>query len=250
MTLPAPATIRPGDIRRRWADGSLAAGWCFPADWHDPAVDAVCEACAGEGNLWASAERLGRSRASAGVPLVETLSDLDALADLLPDHLAGIAVRAATLGWADAAASSSAPLIDPLTGLVTPEYLNLRLAEVYQAAEAAGVRAADRSAVVVVRVLPGGSAPWRHVAPLILVSEAMRAVFSAGETLCRLSDQVAVALAGRDRLLPRRAQLLAGMVADGLRGDRDISGAAPAVWVERLPPGYRAALDLIDELRR
>ena len=65
--------------------GIASAGWVFASDWHDPAVDALCEACLRRENIWAPAERLGMARAAAGASLGETLADVDGLTAVLPE---------------------------------------------------------------------------------------------------------------------------------------------------------------------
>ena len=46
--------------------------------------------------------------------------------------------RAVSLGWADRISAPPASVEDPLTGLTTPEYLRVRLGELYRAADVSG----------------------------------------------------------------------------------------------------------------
>ena len=123
---------------------SNTAGWVFASDWHDPAVEALCEACLRGDNLWPAARtaRLGPGR-RAGASLGETLADVDGLTAVLPGVATDVLHRAVSLGWADQMTEPAPSVFDPLTGLVSPDYLRTRLGEVYRAADIAarqGVR--------------------------------------------------------------------------------------------------------------
>ena len=94
---------------------------------------------------------------------------------------------------------------------------------------------------------------WDRMAPLILAADALRTVFDGGQTLAKLSDQMAVALTDREEMLARRTQLLAGLVTQQLVQDRPAARAfadfrstpLPRVWIEKLPDSQAAAIDLI-----
>ncbi len=260
MTRPTPILLSSAaaELRRRWYAESAAAGWVFASDWHDPAVDALCEACLRGENIWAPAERLGTVRAASGASLGETLADVDALTAVLPEVSSELLYRAVSLGWADRMAAPTASVFDPLTGLVSMDYLTTRLGEVYRAAEVSGHQVSICSALVVVRVDLSGRRGWDRMAPLILAADALRTVFDGGQTLAKLSDQMAVALTDREEMLARRTQLLAGLVTQRLVQDRPAARAfadyrgtpLPRVWIEKLPDSQTAAVDLIRELGR
>jgi hypothetical protein len=237
------------ELRSRWADASRDCGWAFPSDWHAPAVDAVVDALTSSRDVWPAAERLGGERAVAGVSLGETLADIDVLTDLLPAHHREVLVRAVSLGWGDRAAAPAAAVSDALTGLASAEYLRIRLGEIYRAAEVEGSSAARTHALVVVRVGEPGPRPWAHGLPMILVGDALRTVFDADQSLARIGQSVAVALAPRDANLARRARLMAELIAArvGVSDDADL---LPQVWIERLPPTWQAATALVAELAR
>ena len=265
-TAPLTLSTAAAELRRRWYAESASAGWIFCSDWHDPAVDALCEACLRNENIWAPAERLGVLRAAAGASLGETLADVDGLTVVLPSLPTDLLYRAVSLGWADRMSVPTASVFDPLTGLVSMDYLVTRLGEVYRAAEVADHRVSTGHALVVVRVDLTGRTGWGRLAPLILVGDALRTVFDGGQSLARLSDQMAVALTEREAMLARRTQLLAGMVTERLiedhpagetangatTADSDDSRSAhlPRVWIEQLPDSQTAAVDLIRELGR
>lgn len=240
----------PADVlRQRWFQTSAAGPWTFHTDWHAAAVDALCEACVSGRDLWVCAERLGAARAAAGIGLAETLADIDALITVEPSVPAELVCRAASLGWAERTQAPAVAVLDPLTGLVSADYLSQRLSEVYRAADAVGRRVSADSALVVVRT-PAGGAGWSGQTSLIVAAHALRTVFDAGQTLARLGDRVAVALTARDRVLPRRVQLLGGVV-DGLRPQTvPDAGVDPRIWIEKLPDDLDAAVALIEGLGR
>lgn len=237
------------DLQSRWRDLTQASTWTFPSDWDSPAVEAVCEALCAGGDFQPAAERLGRTRAADGVSLAETLADVDVLASLVDPAVVEPLRRAVSLGWADRIQAPPVTVSDPLTGLVTAEYLKVRLAEVYQASEVDGVSVSDSHAFVVVR-LSGRSNSWVHGLPMILVADVMRTVFDGGRTHAQLGSSVAVVLTTRDAVLARRARLMCTMIASQAPTEVDNSVSIPSVWIENLPTTYRAALALIGELGR
>ena len=246
-----PVVVRSStELSREWNERASAYGWAFPSDWHVPAVDAVCDAIIAEADVWAAAERLGRSRAAAGVSLAEALVDIDGLAAVVPRRYTDPLRRAVSLGWADRITAPPSSVADPLTGLVTPEYLQVRLGEVYRGAEVAGTNVSTSSALVVVRLDLHGHSGWQRTLPMILVGDGMRRVFDGGQSLALLGDSVAVVLAERDAMLARRARLLCSMITNQIELDTQVLIPAPSVWIETLPPKYAAAMDLIAELGR
>lgn len=238
------------DLRGQWQAKAFAFGWAFPSDWHDPAIDAVCDAVIAGTDVWEAAERLGRGRASAGVSLSEALADVDALASIVPGRYTDPLRRAVSLGWADRVIAPTASVADPMTGLVTPEYLQIRLGEVYRASEVRAEPVSTSWALVVARLDLAGHVGWQRTLPMILVAEGLRRIFDGGQSLVLMGEAVAVALCERDLVLARRARLLRSMVTDSIERDPQIIVPGPSVWIENLPSTYRAALDLLDELGR
>lgn len=238
------------DLRGQWQAKAFAFGWAFPSDWHDPAIDAVCDAVQAGADVWDAAERLGRGRAAAGVSLSEALVDIDALASIIPGRYTDPLRRAVSLGWADRVIAPAATVADPLTGLVTPEYLQIRLGEVYRAAEVRAEPVAASWALVVARLDLDGHVGWQRTLPMILVADGLRRVFDGGQSLVLMGEAVAVALSERDLMLARRARLLRSMVTDSIERDPQIIVPGPSVWIENLPATYRAALHLLGELSR
>ncbi len=242
--------LNSAELQRRWWEQSRDAGWIFASDWYDPAVDALCEACVSGTDLWPAAQRLGSARASAGVSLGEALADVDELTAVAPQLAADVLQRAVSLGWAERTVAPTHTVFDPLTGLASIEYLRIRLGEVYRGADVAGTDVSDTHALVVVAVELTGRAGWDRVTPLLLAGDAMRTVFDGEHTLARLADHMAVVLTPREEMLPRRSQLLAGMLADRLAEAGSPTSPAPRVWIERLPTSLPAAIGMIQELGR
>lgn len=244
------APLSSAELQRRWWEQSCQAGWIFSSDWYDPAVDAVCEACVSGTDLWPSAQRLGSARAGAGVSLGETLADVDELTNVAPGVPPDVLQRAVALGWAEESVVPAPAVFDPLTGLVSVEYLRIRLGEVYRGADVAGTDVSDTHALVVVAVELAGMSGWDRVTPLLLAGDAMRTVFDGEHTLARLADHMAVVLTPREEMLPRRSQLLLEMLTDRLSKAGPVPGSSPRIWIERLPTSLSAAVGMIQELGR
>jgi hypothetical protein len=226
-------------LRDGWRSRSMRAGWSMPSDWWAPAVETVAEAVAGGLCTLGPGARLGRARGRAGVGLGETLDDLGALSDAAgwPDPPLPF-VRAVAEGWVDAGvAGMAAPTCeDPLTGLVSLQFLRSRLAEIYREAIAVDVPAADTHGLVLVE-LASGAPSWRRLARAVVIGHDLRAVFRGGETLTMVGSGRAAALVPlRSRLEPQMARLR-----------RELDDHA-MVWLERLPATHREAMSLLDAL--
>ena len=245
-----PVAMTSSELCREWQARASAYGWAFASDWHVPAVDAVCEAVTATADVWAAAERLGRDRAAAGVSLAEALVDVDSLATITHQRYTDPLRRAVSLGWADRITTPPSSVEDPLTGLATPEYLQVRLGEVYRAANISDSSASTDSALVVVRLDLDGQRGWQRTLPMILVADSMRRVFDGGQSLALLGESVAVVLCERDAMLARRARLLGSFITAQIDVDPQVVIPEPAVWIETLPTNHSAAMDLIAELGR
>lgn len=237
-------------LRVEWAARSLDSAWAFPSDWSTPAVEALCEAIVARADVFPAAERLGQARAAAGIGLGETLADIDQLAALVPARHAEPMRRAVSLGWADGSCGPTGHVFDPLTGLVSQEYLELRLGELYQAAAAEGLVVSDHHALVVVRLELPTTRPWDRVLPMILVGECLRTVFDAGETLARLGEPMVAVLVPRGPGLPARVRLLSDLVERRVTRAADAPPAPARVWIESLPADHQSAKWLLDDLGR
>lgn len=237
-------------LRRRWQERSIDSGWSFPTDWYTPAVDALCEAlCWRTDAAQPAARRLGGDRAAAGVPLAEALVDIDQLAGLAPRCDEDLLRRAVSLGWADRHAVAADAVLDPITGLASRDYLQVRLDEVYRAARARGSDVTASHALVVIRLERGDEGGFVRELPIIIVAEQVRAVFDAGQSLVQAGPCVLLVLTERLAALPRQIRLLRHLVAGNLTGE-DGRDLVPRAWIEPLPPDYPAACELLSSLRR
>ncbi|MEV6903770.1 GGDEF domain-containing protein [Amycolatopsis sp. NPDC051372] len=249
-------------LRARWRTASLAAGWRFPSDWALPEVDAVCAAVVRHGATGAETALagLGRARAAAGANLAETLSDLAALHAVLadPDAVDGFVspdvdatparlLRVTALAWADVATDQlvHTEVTDPLTGLPSAAYLRTRLAEVYRAS------AADEHVLLVVAMDLTTVSGWPRLTGMILVADAMRAVFDTGESHATLGPSVVAVLCRRDGRLASRGVALRRALNDRLSIDAQLREVnRPRVSAVRLPASHDGACNLLADLAR
>ncbi len=235
-------------LRERWR-ALAAAGWAYPSDWHVESVDAVCEALADRRDPWDAAERLGRDRATAAVGLPETLADIDALTAIVAAPLAEQLRRAVSLGWSAVATAPPVTIVDPMTGLASAGYLQVRLGELYRAAAASEVPASQSHALVMIRVVTGVQGLGRRL-PMVIVADALRAVFDGGETLAVLSDSMITVLTERTPRLARRVALARQTAQRLLHSDEQAAPARVRAWIESLPPTAATAVDLLGDLGR
>lgn len=250
------------ELRDRWRNASFAAGWRFPSDWGVPEVDEVCMTVVSGADLPAALGGLGRARARAGAGLDETLADLAALHAVLeapdallpnPDAVPSRLLRATALAWADAALGelSAVAATENLTGLATPEYLRVRIGELYRAGRRAGFSPADRFVLLVVAVDLSRTSGWPRLMAMALVGDVLREVFDGGESLAVLGPSVAAVLAERGRGLAERAARTRRLIADRFGVDSALRAAQrPEIRIERLPCSEEAAQATVDRLGR
>ncbi len=174
-------------------------------------------------------------------------------------------VQVTATGWAEriSVAGAGAEALDPLTQLARPNYLPVRLGEIYRAAKANGESVCHTHAIVVVSLLhasdrgdrfdPAGSSPFETIdrsRHMVTLSGILHNVFSSGETLASLGPSTAAVIAVRDRALAGRVTCLREL----LERER-LSHSAPylpsvGVWLEGLPTSLRHAVQLLGELKR
>jgi hypothetical protein len=242
-------------IRSRWQRHSAEAYWAHPADWWDPAVDALAEAVADGRDATVPAELLGAVRAEAGVGLPEALDDLAALYSVVGEPEPPFeVVRAFTGGWADAGINPvrAASCQDAMTGLATSSYLRTRLAEVYRSAVAENVLVTDTMGIVVLDASVMTTDPWQRLARVCVLADCLRELFDGGESLVALGSGRVAALVPRGddlgSVLARLKDLVdVRLVVAGLSR---ASRRPPRVWLEPLPADYDQALALLRELER
>ncbi|RJQ83224.1 hypothetical protein [Amycolatopsis panacis] len=247
-------------LRARWRTASLAAGWRFPSDWALPEVDAVCAAVVRHGSNGAEMALAGlaRARAAAGAGLSETLSDLAALHAVLADPTAvdgfvspdvdatpARLLRVTALAWADVATDQlvHTEVTDPLTGLPSAAYLRTRLGEVYRG------ETGDDHVLLVVRVDLGEVSGWPRLTTMILVADAVRAVFDTGESYATLGPSAVAVLARRDERLASRGVALRRCLNERLSADAQLRDVVlPQVSAVRLPATHEHACALLTDL--
>lgn len=252
----------PAELRDAWRRRSLASGWLAAEDWDSDAVHAVAAAACGTGTLSLACDQLGRSRATAGIGIAETIDDLAALFAVLDDSPAergpvgcgpagggGLPlplVCSIAAGWAEEglAQLSGSGCEDPLSGLATVPYLRTRLAELYREGTQSGTSPADTHRLLVVS-LPSRPDPWRRMALAIVVGHDLRAAFPGGETLSLARRNgitgtgLAIALVRVRADLPMRYARLRRTIRGGLDAQ---------LRMTRLPGLLPEALRLVDEL--
>jgi hypothetical protein len=254
-------------LRARWRTASLAAGWRFPSDWALPEVDAVCAAVTAQGRLDAAETALAglaRARATAGAGLAETLTDLAALHAVLghdgdgfiaPDVDATPArlLRTTALAWADVAVDQlvHTEVTDPLTGLPSAAYLRTRLVEVYRAAAAGERSAAEEFVLLVVSLDLGTVTGFPRLTGMILVADALRAVFDSGQSVASLGPSVVAALVAKDDQVASHGVALRRALHERLSVDDQLADAGrPRVSAVRLPATHELACELLARLAR
>jgi hypothetical protein len=251
-------------LRERWFACSRALGWTVASEWPSPTVDEVCEAVL-DGRVGPPLEQAlthwAGARASAGIGLDETLSDLAALHTAVSGALGELGprrrlalpgtdgsrlVRVVSLGWSDVACGDlcEAAAVDPLSGLASSRYLITRLAEVHRAARAGGTRVPETHALVVVTLPVAG---WSRVAPLTVAGDAASVVFDAGETIAVVGRSTVVVLAPRAGLAGR-VRVLRGLLARRLSGAAGVTGT-PGARIVALPATLDGARDTLAKLR-
>lgn len=215
--------------------------------------EAVGEALASEGDVLAACSVVGGDVARDGAALGEALSGLRTTYQLvLGTNPAFDATEALSVAWSEATLEYLHDLSceDPLTGLTSLAHVRTRLAEVYREAELTDVSVQSSHALVVVAVrFRDQQAVVEHhftrALRLCQVAEAIRAVFSGGQTIGRLGLNRAVALVARTPDLGTSVALLREYL-----GDLDFGTADVRVWIEGLPASPESATRLLDELAR
>ncbi|HYO39624.1 MAG TPA: hypothetical protein VER39_08205 [Nocardioidaceae bacterium] len=218
-----------------------------------PRFEAVGEALASDADVVAVCSVVGRGVARDGAALGEALSALEETYRLVRGAPPAFeAAEALSVAWSEATLEYLHDLSceDPLTGLASLAHVRTRLAEVYREAELSDVQVPGSHALVVVELRP----PRRSGRPgqqftrslrLVQVSEAMRAVYSGGQTLGRLGLDRAVAVVPRSPDLGVSVALLRDVLAD-----LDLGETEARVWIEGLPSSPESAARLLDDLAR
>lgn len=242
------------ELHDRWRSSSRARLGLSRRQWHHPATLDLVDAITQGVDLTEALRAVGEARAGAGLSLDETLADLNVLAELIPssaltdartpdDALRRVdtwrAASVAGTAWAESFYGGvlAPACIDPLTGLVTGNYLEARLAQLYRQAAATGRRPDQRHVLVVIEVRGCDLSPFASIAQRIRSAGAARAAFPNADTLAVLEPTGAmVVLTANDESLANDVAAVQATVRHA------------AVWVEKLPAGLDAALALTREV--
>lgn len=130
-----------------WRNGSLKAGWRFPEDWADPAVELLAQTHAENLPLGDAVARLGTSRAFQGVGVREAMLDLGAFFQALKAPVDQELMCSLVEAWVEENSTvETASCTDPSSGLATVGHLERILYEFSVGA------ASDREALALARV--------------------------------------------------------------------------------------------------
>jgi len=234
-----PEAVRQALPRRFEAVGEALLGGASP---EHRSVDVI-----------AACSVVGRDVARDGAALGEALSGLRATYQLiLGEPPAFEAAEALSVAWSDATLQYLHDLSceDPLTGLASLAHVRTRLAEIYREAELTDVVVSGSHALVIVELcfrqpLGGPGHHFTRALRLVQITEAIRAVYSGGQTIGRLGQDRAVAVVPRTVDLGTTVALLREFL-----GDLDLGDAEMRVWIEGLPNTAESATLLLDELAR
>ena len=227
-----------GTVQDRWRAQSLASVWpADPAEWHTPAVDAVCDAFLfGTPCLQESCRLLGEHRAHVGVPLDDARADVAIGARLVraAGPVQARAVDALTLGWTTCTVDRlvARTARDPLTEYASLGYLASRLEEVYAEAALHAENVAETYVLVVVGTRPAAD---RLVAQtrMITLHSALRYAFVGGETLVSVGGGRVAALTVRAQ--PRLSDSLAVLRSELRIARSERRLPATRLWLLQLP---------------
>ncbi|HEY0904914.1 MAG TPA: hypothetical protein VGE14_13590 [Marmoricola sp.] len=211
--------------------------------------DAVGEALAADSRAHAACAVVGRELARDGVDLTEALAGLrSTYAQVLGQEPDFAATEALSVAWSDETLAylHQVSCENPLTGLATLAHLRARLAELQRAAEASGVPATTRHALVVLD-LPRDRLPAGLGRALLMarVADRTRLVFTGEESIAEAAPTRLVVLAPRSDDLGVQVVLLKELISDSTA-----LGGALRVWIEGLPSSHAATAALLDELAR
>jgi hypothetical protein len=214
--------------------------------------EAVGEALVSGTDATAACAVVGRDVARDGAALGEALSGLRATYQVVLGRAPDFdATEALSVAWSEATLQYLHDLSceDPLTGLASLAHVRTRLSELYREAELTDQGVNTTYALVIVDVRARGpvDAPqhrFTRALRMVQVTEAIRAVYSGGQTIGRLGLDRAVAVVGRTTDLGMSVALLREFL-----GDLRMSAEA-RVWIEGLPASAESASRLLDDLAR
>jgi GGDEF domain-containing protein len=215
--------------------------------------EAVAEAIAAESDVTDPCAVVGRDVAQDGTALGEALESLRSTYEMVLGSPPPFeATEALSVAWSDATLEYLHDLSceDPLTGLASLSHIRTRLAEIYRESELTDAVVSTSHALVIVELsfgqpTEGAGHHFTRALRLAQVAEALRGVYSGGQTLGRLGLDRAVAV------VPRSVDL--GLTVATLReflADLDLGRTDVRVWIEGLPAAASSATLLLDDLAR
>ena len=215
--------------------------------------EAVAEALNAEADVTGPCSVVGRDVAQDGTALAEALESLRATYEMVLDTAPTFeATQALSVAWSEATLEYLHDLSceDPLTGLASLAHIRTRLSEIYRDSELTDSDVSSTHALVIVELGFGESmtGPEQHFTRamrLVQVTEALRGVYSGGQTLGRLGLDRAVALVPRSVDLGVSVAMVREFLADLDLGQTDVR-----VWIEGLPGSAFSATLLLDDLAR
>lgn len=211
--------------------------------------EAVGEALASGSSPAPACAVVGRALARDGASLGEALEGLSlTYTRVLRREPEFAPMQAISLAWSESTLEYLHQISceDPLTGLASLSHVRTRLDEIYREAENTGAEVRTGHAVVVVQLVStAGTDPFVRALTMAQVADALRSVFSGGETIGRARTDRALALVRRDSSLGRSTGVLRRYLADFGLGSRQVR-----VWIEGLPPTAESAARLLDDLAR
>lgn len=248
-------------IRRKPAVGEQTLGNDLPEAIRQALpmrFEAVAEALASDADTIAACTVVGRDVVRDGAALGEALDGLRATYALVKGTVPDFgSAQALSVAWSEATLEYLHQISceDPLTGLASLAHVCTRLAELYRSGEQEDVNVQSSHALVIIEITcPRRPSSRKSTADehtftralrLVQITEAVRSVFSGGETIGRLGLDRAVAVVPRDLDLGDSVALLRNLL-DGL----DLGSADVRVWIEGLPSTTESAARLLDDLAR
>ena len=223
----------------QWRTTSLATVWLHPGDWHAVAASDLVRAVVLSNEVLPAASLLGAERAQQGVGIAESLHDLAVLFELVGEQPPLPVISGFAASWVEVTTAGllSTSTVDPLTGLLTLDYLLPRLRELYAAA-AAGREPTGQRCLIVIDRCENAPSGWRRVMHDARVGRVLRTVLDRGETNSLLPSGVFVSLAYRDDALDESVVRIQRALSDD-------SGDVISVHVERLPATIVEAEELL-----
>lgn len=232
-------------LASHWHVASTIANGATAADWHGDAVYSMARAMIERSGIERAAAELAAERANKGISLAEGLVDLRVLFEVARAGEPPFDVGATFAEqWSETMMTALVmrTCIDAITGLATPEFLNVRLREVYAENPAA---ASDLRCFVVVdgdTLMMNG---WQRLLRTSLISDVLMGTFNRGQTNAVLPSGRFVSLVARNDELDSLFSLLRHSLT---RQVAAFESPPVRAWIEPLPSSALGAQRLLLDL--